>query len=471
MVCAKSPARFGTGKNVIFVLQPGQVVQKQSNMASNTPLDHRNLVIYEVYVRNHGISGTFADVEADLGRIRAMGVDVVWFMPIHPIGKLNKKGSLGCPYSIQDYRGINSEYGTLEDFARFIETAHNLGLKVMIDVVYNHTAHDSVLVAEHPEYFHQDESGRPVTTVPDWSDVIDLKHPQPDLTEYLVETLKAWAVFGVDGFRCDVASILPQAFWLTARAAVEEVKPGVLWLAESVHASFVADRRARGLSGLSDSELYVAFDLTYDYDIWPIFQQAVRGAVPVKRYLEMLAFQNAIYPQNFIKMRCAENHDQLRILKLAPSRSQGLAWTAFEAFNRGAFLIYGGQESAATHTPSLFEIDKVDWGSYELQLFLTRLAGLKKHPALNGNLYFLAAEPALQAAWAGGLGRGLYGVFNTSGQLGRVEVQLPDGDYLDLLTDQRVAVRGGSLDLPLDVVVLEVEDLRTYCSLRFELLD
>jgi glycosidase len=439
-------------------------------MAANTPVSSRNLVIYEVYVRNHGPNGTFADVEADLERIRSLGVDVVWFMPIHPIGQLNKKGSLGCPYSIQDYRGVNPEYGTRDDFARFIEKAHSLGLKVMIDVVFNHTAHDSVLVAEHPEYFHQDSYGRPMTTVPEWSDVIDLKHPHPGLAEYLIDSLKGWAQFGVDGFRCDVASLLPQDFWLQARAEVEKVKPGVLWLAESVHASFVAHRRENGLSGLSDSEVYAAFDLTYDYDIWPIFQQAVRGVVPVKRYLEALRFQDAIYPQNFVKMRCVENHDQLRILKLAPSRSQALAWTAFAAFNRGAFLIYAGQESAATHTPSLFDIDKVEWGAYEFQTFLTRLAGLKKHPAQKGNLHLLGAEPAIQAAWVG-QGKGLYGVFNTSSQYGRVEVQLPDGDYLDLLTDARVPVRGGSMELPLDALILEVEHPRRYQPMTFELLD
>jgi glycosidase len=439
-------------------------------MAPQTPLSYRNLVLYEVYVRNHGPNGTFADVEADLERIRAMGVDMVWFMPIHPIGQLNKKGSLGCPYSIQDYRGVNPEYGTRKDFSRFIEKAHALGLKVMIDVVYNHTAHDSVLVKEHPDYFHQDAYGRPVTTVPEWSDVIDLKHPNPGLTRYLITTLKNWAKFGVDGFRCDVASLLPLDFWIQARAEVEKIKPGVIWLAESVHASFVNHRRENGLSGLSDSELYAAFDMTYDYDIWPLFQQVAQGVRPVKRYLEVLRFQDAIYPDNFVKMRCAENHDQMRIMRLAPSRSQGLAWTAFAAFNRGAFLIYAGQESAATHTPSLFDIDKVEWGEYELQPFLTRLAGLKKHPALEGNLHFLSAEPAIQAAWVG-QGKGLYGVFNTSGQFGRVEVQLPDGDYLDLLSDDRIPVRGSSMELCLDAVILEIEHPRRYQPMHFELLD
>ena len=147
-------------------------------MASNTPLNHRNLVLYEIYVRQHGSNGTFADVEADLERIRSLGVDVIWFMPVHPIGKVARKGTLGSPYSIANYREINPEYGTKEDFARLIAKAHALGLKVLIDVVYNHTAHDSVLVKEHPDWYHQDETGRPMTTVPAWSDIIEVKYTQ-----------------------------------------------------------------------------------------------------------------------------------------------------------------------------------------------------------------------------------------------------------------------------------------------------
>ena len=115
-------------------------------MASDTPLSYRNLVLYQVYVRNHGPNGTFQDVEKDLARIKSMGVDIVWFMPIHPIGVKSKKGTLGCPYSIADYRAVNPEYGTMADFERLLGSAHALNLEVMIDVVYNHTSHDSVLV-------------------------------------------------------------------------------------------------------------------------------------------------------------------------------------------------------------------------------------------------------------------------------------------------------------------------------------
>ena len=440
-------------------------------MAPNTPLSYRNLVIYEIYVRNHGPNGTFADVEADLERIRSLGVDVIWFMPIHPIGQLNKKGSLGCPYSIQDYRGVNPEYGTREDFARLIEKAHNLGLKVWIDVVYNHTAHDSVLVGQHPEFFHQDAQGQPVTTVPDWSDVIDLKHPNPGLSAYLIETLQGWAQFGVDGFRCDVASIVPLDFWLQARQAVEQVKPGVVWLAESVHAAFVEHRRAHGLSGLSDSEIYNAFDLTYDYDIWPLWQLVVQGKLPVRRYIEMLRFQDCIYPANYVKLRCVENHDQPRIMHLAPDVDRALAWTAFEAFNKGAFLIYGGQESAAAHTPSLFDIDKVEWKNYPLQSFLAALARLKKEKAqLEGRFLVIKAEPAIQAVW-NHRGGSQYGIFNVTGSQGYINVHLPDGTYIDQLSQSAIRVSGGKLRLPEAAVVLCCSEPLILNPVFCELLD
>jgi len=417
-------------------------------MARNTPLTYRSLVIYQIYVRNHGENGTFSDVTADLERICNMGVDVVYFMPIHPIGKVNKKGGLGCPYSIQDYEEVNPEYGTKADFKRLIDRAHELGMKVMIDVVYNHTAHDSRLVAEHPEWFHQDAVGRPVTTVPEWSDVIDLKFEDPALPAYLIKVMQDWVRFGVDGFRCDVASLLPLDFWQQARKAVAEVKEGVIWLAESVHANFVAHRRQYQLSAVSDSELYTAFDLTYDYDIWPIWQAAVRGDEPLGRYLEALRYQDCIYPGNFVKMRCVENHDQLRIMKLARTPKQARAWTALTAFNKGAFFVYAGQESGADHRPTLFDIDKVAWEDYREMDFISRLMKLKKMEAMQqGLLVWTAAEPAVQAVWFNE-DDSLFGVFNVNGAEGEVEVSLPDGKYQNLLGDSMVEVTGGTMVIP-----------------------
>jgi glycosidase len=443
-----------------------------SPTASEDPGAVTNLVIYEVFVRNHGPHGTFADVGADLERIRALGTDIVWFMPIHPIGAVARKGSLGSPYSIADYGSVNPAYGTREDFVRLVDRIHSLGMRVMIDVVYNHTAHDSRLVAEHPDFFHQDDAGRPVTTTPEWSDVIDLRHGDPGLTEELVSTLEGWLDLGVDGFRCDVASLVPATFWRQAIDRVAARKPGVVWLAENVYATWVGWRRTRGLWGSADAELYVAgFDLTYDYDIWSIFQAAVRGDVPVARYLEMIRFQSCVLPTGFAKMRCVENHDQPRIQQLAPDAARARAWTAFAAFQAGAFLIHAGQESGSDHVPSLFEHDPVDWAGYPLQGFLERLGALKKEPALvRGEFHILAAEPAIQVAWVAPDGN-LYGVFSVGGASGQATVQLPDGDYHDLLTDALVGVRGGTMTLPTDAAILRVDTPLTVTPMTFDLLD
>jgi cyclomaltodextrinase len=170
-------------------------------------------------------------------------------------------------------------------------------------------------------------------------------------------------------------------------------------------------------------------------------------------------------------MRCVENHDQARIMRLAPSRSQGVAWTAFEAFNKGPFLIYAGQESGTKHTPSLFEIDKVDWGDYALQPLLARLAKLKKDPAqMEGRFVVIQADPAIQAVWEYPK-KNLYGIFNTSGKSGYIMVSLPDGTYRDILNDDQVVVRGGKLSLPETAAIIRFADPISIHPAYSELLD
>ena len=267
-------------------------------MAVETAKSYRNLVIYELFVRNHGSNGTFADVAADLARLKEMGVDVVWFMPIHPIGKKNRKGTLGSPYAIQNYREVNPEYGTKDEFRQLCQYAHALNMKVMIDV-----AHDAEILRQHPNWFHQDENGRPHTTVPEWWDIIDLDYRSSEaLWDYQIETLKMWVELGVDGFRCDVASIVPLDFWLRARREVAQINPEVIWLAESVHTSFIIDRRQQGLVAHADGEIHQAFDLSYDYDLWPVWERAVSEPTPenVSLYLSLLHYQQGIYPAHTI---------------------------------------------------------------------------------------------------------------------------------------------------------------------------
>lgn len=450
-------------------------------MAADTPLDVRSLVIYQVFPRNHGLNGTLADVTADVDRIAGLGADVLYLLPVHPIGVEGRKGSAGSPYAISDYRAVNPDLGTDEDFDSLVAAAHGAGLKVMLDVVFNHTSPDSVLVREHPEFFHRDAQGRPVTTVPAWTDIIDLAHPNPDLTRYLIDSLALWVRRGVDGFRCDVASLVPVEFWVQARRELAEIKAGLLWLAETPHPSMVEQRRSAGIPTESDGQMYAAFDIEYQYDVWSIWQAVVVGQEPVGRYLEMLRWQDATLPANYAKLRYVENHDNYRIMRFAPSREQALAWTALMACSRGPLMVYAGQESGAQRWPSLFEPDPVAWGERELAGFIRALARLKKHPALaHGEFFVLGDEPCVQVAWGahreGRLeptdgGTSLLALANVGGHEGTVDVQVPDGGYTDLISGEAVTVEGGRMPAPGSAVVLEVATPYAATLWRSSLLD
>ena len=325
-------------------------------MAKNTEISLRNKVIYSVYVRNHTNDGTFNAVAEDLDRIKSLGTDIIWFMPIHPIGVKNKKGSLGCPYANKDYRTTNPEYGTMDDFKSLVEKIHAKGMKCIIDVVYNHTSPDSILSVEHPEFFYRKADGNFGNKVGDWSDIIDLDYSNKELWQYQIDSLVMWARI-VDGFRCDVASFVPVEFWKQAREAVAKVNPDCIWLAESVHSSFNVFSRKSGIYTASDYELFDAFDMEYDYDIREVFDKYLKGETTLSNYMDMFNYQEAIYPQNYDKMRCLENHDQPRICHYVKEKSDLENYTAFLYFLKGSTLIYAGQEFGCDETPSLFDKD------------------------------------------------------------------------------------------------------------------
>ena len=328
-------------------------------MAQNTDPRLQNQVIYSVYVRNHTPEGTFRAVIPDLDRIKSLGTDIVWFLPIHPIGEAGKKGSLGCPYANRDYRTVNPAYGTMEDFQALVDAIHARGMKCMIDVVYNHTSPDSVLFQEHPEFFYHGPDGRPGNKMGDWSDVIDLDYSHPGLWDYLTETLVGWAKI-VDGFRCDVASFVPLAFWEHARAEVAKVNPDCIWLAETVHLSFGCLARRNGIPSTLDYDAYSAFDLEYEYDIREVFDKYLQGKIALSHYLDMLNYQEGAYPANYNKLRFLENHDQPRIASFLWDETALKNYTAMLYFLKGTTLIYAGQEFENEHLPSLFEKEPIE---------------------------------------------------------------------------------------------------------------
>ncbi|MCX8131576.1 MAG: alpha-amylase family glycosyl hydrolase [Clostridia bacterium] len=413
-------------------------------MANNTNTDLRNQVIYCIYVRNHTNEGTFKAIEDDLKRIKELGTDIIWFMPIHPIGEKNKKGNLGCPYAIKDYRAVNPEYGSLEDFEGLVEKIHSLGMKCIIDVVYNHTSPDSWLAENHPEFFYRKADGKMGNRVGDWTDIVDLDYSCKELWNYQIETLKQWAKI-VDGFRCDVASLVPVEFWQRARKECSSIKEKLIWLAESVHLVFLQDFRFRGFDAWSDGELYSAFDITYDYDIWDIYEKYLKGEMKLSEYLGYLNFQDAIYPNNYVKLRFLENHDQLRFKNYVSDMSALESFTAFLYFQKGTTLIYAGQEFANTHTPSLFDLDKIDRsGTVDLSGLMKKLYETKQNEIFSNGSYYLTANNSYDTV-IGYYRKGektCVGIFPLKGKEGKVEVNIPDGVYHNELNNEAIVVKG-----------------------------
>lgn len=431
-------------------------------MAKNTNIAERQLVIYSIYVRNHTKEGTFRAVIKDLDRIRDQGADVIWFMPIHPIGVKNHKGTLGCPYAIKNYREVNPEYGTMEDFKELVEEIHKRGMKCMIDVVYNHTSPDSWLVENHPEYFYRKPDGKMGTKTGDWTDVTDLDYNNTELWKYQIETLCMWAGI-VDGFRCDVASLVPLPFWMEARAAVEKVRKDFLWLAETVEPGFIRENRKGGHTANSDGEMFEAFDISYDYDVNHFFLSYLKGEITLKQYINILNVQDGLYPANYVKLRFLENHDQTRAKEKFPNECDLKNWTAFLYFQKGATLLYGGQETENDRTPSLFDEDKVDWNTGKcLTPFLKCLYGIKKLPILLNGAYELGTDEADEVIIGRYLDQDdmLMGFFCTRSRSAHVKVdvwEMEDGIYENLIDGTKVTVSDGILPVEGKPLILKAK--------------
>ena len=436
-------------------------------MARNTDISLRNKVIYSIFVRNYSEEGTFKKVEEDLDRIKNLGVDIIWLMPIHPIGKEKRKGTLGSPYAIRDYRSINPEYGTLEDFESLVDSIHKRGMKCIIDVVYNHTSPDSVLFSEHPEWFYKKNDGTYGNKVGDWSDIIDLDYSNKELWDYQIDTLKMWAET-VDGFRCDVAPLVPVEFWEKARSEVAKVKEDCIWLAESVEYDFINTMRRQGFSAHSDAELYRAFDICYDYDIYEDLLNSFTGNGSLSTYLDALNRQEFIYPENYIKLHFIENHDRIRAHCLAKDSKAFINLTAFLYFMKGTVLIYNGQEIGDKHNISLFEKDPVEWKSgnsdncpeeekTDIQMLMRKLYEIKKKEIFrNGFFECRETEDNVIYAVTENSKEKLIGLFSLDPKKRSVKTDIEDGIYKNLIDDSEYRSDSGVIKLNGTPVIIEV---------------
>ena len=324
----------------------------------------KNATIYEVNVRQYTHEGTFKAFESHLARLKELGVDIIWFMPIHPIGEVNRKGSLGSYYSVKDYLAINPEFGTIDDFKSVVAKAHGLGMKVIIDWVANHTSHDAVIMKEHPDWYIRDSKGKVVSPF-DWTDVAKLDYSKKEVRVYVIDAMKFWVKdAGIDGFRCDVAAEIVTDFWNEARQELDKVKP-VFMLAE-------ADK--------PELQQY-AFDADYDWEFHHIMNQIAQGkesSLDIEKYL----LKNiATYPKNTIKLNFITNHDE-NSWNGTEFERMGSAVKTFAALSfvmPGMPLIYSGQEVGLNKRLKFFDKEEINWNdSLGLTPFYKKLTQLKR---------------------------------------------------------------------------------------------
>jgi len=322
----------------------------------------KNATIYEVNVRQYTEEGTFAAFEKEMPRLKAMGVDILWIMPIHPIGEINRKGSLGSYYAVKDYQKVNPEFGTIDDFKKLVSTAHELGMYVILDWVANHTSWDNWLVQSHPDWYTRDSLGIIVPPVADWSDVADLNYEVSELREYMAQSLEFWVKeANIDGYRCDVAGMVPIDFWETVRTRLDSIKP-VFMLAE-----------------WESNEAMSAFDMVYGWEFHHIMNQIAQGKKDIAALDTYFAKVDSLYDADDYFMNFTSNHDENSWNGTEFERMGSAAQTmaVLAATVPGMPLIYSGQEAKLEKRLSFFEKDPIDWKNDELEDFYKKLLTLK----------------------------------------------------------------------------------------------
>lgn len=350
---------------------------KYAELAARPSADWvKDAVIYEVYVRSFSKEGTFKALERRIPELKELGVTVLWLMPIHPIGTLERKGSLGSPYSIKDYYGINPEFGTLDDFRSLVNTVHANGLKIIIDLVANHTSWDSKLIREHPEWFTKDGKGKIVSPNDDWTDVADLDYSRPELWDYMLGMMGYWVRdIGIDGYRCDVSELVPTEFWDRAREELDKVKP-VMMLSE----------------GTLPEHHVKAFDITYAWNFYDVLSKVAEGSASATLFTDLQRTESLQFPQGSLRMRFNTNHDKNAWDAPAVEKftRQGAKASAVLAFTYGGVpLIYNGEEVGNAKRLALFEKVDIDWSKNDdfrrLYSQLTRVR--REHSALRRGLF------------------------------------------------------------------------------------
>ncbi len=413
-------------------------------MAATTNLNLRNKIIYQVFVRQYSDTHNFEGLRKDLKRIKDLGIDYIELLPIHPIGKLNRKGSIGSPYSVYDYYAINEDYGSLDDFKNLINDIHKLDMKIIMDIVFNHTSRDSILTQRHPEWFYKTMNGEFKNRVGDWSDVTDLNFEDKKTYEYLKDVLIYYTKLGVDGYRFDVASLIPYDFFEYAFKEVKKINNDIFLLAETIHLNFNKYIRDLGYNTSSDGELYNLFDAEYEYDCNDYLQQYLKGECEITEYLKRVYDEEAMYPLNYIKVRFIENHDFGRAVSFLNDEIRLKNILTLSYLTKGMMFLYNGIETLTKRLPNLFEIDEIKWENYNkdgIVDLIKKLNKIKKRECfINGIWDYKVVDDVVIISIKNSI-QELRGIINLNHYKGEIKIDLY-GNYKELLSDKYYDING-----------------------------
>lgn len=326
-----------------------------------------NSVVYEVNIRQFTEDGTFNGVKSHLPRLKALGVDVLWLMPMYEIGVEERKGTLGSYYAISDYKKVNPEFGTMEDFEDLVASAHDLGLKVILDWVANQTAPDHVWMTEKPEDFYERDSLGNAIYEYDWTDTRSLNYENEEVWKAQDECMRFWLDKGVDGFRCDAAGEMPAKFWHAVLPALKADYPEIYLLAEAEKPE------------LSDPD--TDFDATYAWELHHLMNAVAQGKKDIQDLKDYIARDAEKLPATAFRLMFTSNHDENSWSGTEFER-MGDASDVMEVLcftlPQGQPLVYTGQETGLDRRLEFFEKDPVtDWSPNRYTDFIRTLTELK----------------------------------------------------------------------------------------------
>ena len=357
-------------KNIFFALLAALLVLSCTQAPKQQPLE--NSVVYEMNVRQYTPEGTFAAAQQQLPRLKELGIDILWLMPIHPIGVKERKGTLGSYYAIADYKAINPEFGTMEDFERFLAEAHKLGFRVVLDCVANHTSPDAKWINECPaDWYMRDENGNTVVNY-DWYDIAELNYGKREVWDAMADQMRFWMEKGVDGFRCDMACEVPLEFWQETISALRADYPGMYMLAEG------EEPKLHSLSG---------FNSSYAWELHHMLNAIARGEKNIPELLEYIEKDAQRHPADASRLMFTSNHDENSWAGTEFERmgdaAKVMAVLTFTLPN-GQPLIYTGQEMGWNKRFEFFEKDHIPaWEKNEYTDFYKWLIDLRHdNPAL-----------------------------------------------------------------------------------------